>query len=143
VFTDIKSGKTMDRPGLAELLAYARAGANRPTLMVCCCWRCLAGNQRYALNQQVPLELSDGVEDIHGHRSGRTCQIDAAKREAVNCTPIPASFLTVVLTSMASRPRRLSLVTINTSPNSSRSISRAKPRRWVQPWNHHKRRGRR
>jgi DNA invertase Pin-like site-specific DNA recombinase len=26
VFTDIKSGKTMDRPGLAELLAYARAG---------------------------------------------------------------------------------------------------------------------
>lgn len=70
-------------------------------------------------NQQVPLELSDGVEDIHGHRSGRTCQIDAAKREAMNCTPIPASFLTVVLTSMASRPRRLSLVTINTSPNSA------------------------
>lgn len=26
VFTDIKSGRTMDRPGLAELLAYARAG---------------------------------------------------------------------------------------------------------------------
>lgn len=26
VFTDIKSGKTMDRPGLVELLAYARAG---------------------------------------------------------------------------------------------------------------------
>jgi DNA invertase Pin-like site-specific DNA recombinase len=26
VFTDIKSGKSMDRPGLAELLAYARAG---------------------------------------------------------------------------------------------------------------------
>ncbi|WP_284775421.1 recombinase family protein [Agrobacterium sp. lyk4-40-TYG-31] len=26
VFTNTKSGKTMDRPGLAELLAYARAG---------------------------------------------------------------------------------------------------------------------
>lgn len=26
VFTDIKSGKSMDRPGLADLLAYARAG---------------------------------------------------------------------------------------------------------------------
>jgi len=26
VFTDVKSGKSMDRPGLAELLAYARAG---------------------------------------------------------------------------------------------------------------------
>ncbi|MER9895787.1 recombinase family protein [Mesorhizobium sp. M0119] len=26
MFTDIKSGKTMDRSGLAELLAYARAG---------------------------------------------------------------------------------------------------------------------
>ena len=26
VFTDVKSGKTMDRPGLAELLAYARPG---------------------------------------------------------------------------------------------------------------------
>lgn len=26
VFPDIKSGKSMDRPGLAELLAYARAG---------------------------------------------------------------------------------------------------------------------
>ncbi|MCD1265397.1 invertase [Shinella sumterensis] len=26
VFTDIKSGKSMDRPGLAELLNYARAG---------------------------------------------------------------------------------------------------------------------
>ena len=26
VFTDIKSGKSMDRPGLAELLAYARPG---------------------------------------------------------------------------------------------------------------------
>ncbi|WP_037461806.1 recombinase family protein [Sinorhizobium fredii] len=26
VFTDIKSGKSMDRPGLAELLAYARVG---------------------------------------------------------------------------------------------------------------------
>ncbi|MCA1494991.1 recombinase family protein [Ensifer sp. NBAIM29] len=26
VFTDIKSGKSMDRPGLAELLDYARAG---------------------------------------------------------------------------------------------------------------------
>jgi len=26
VFTDIKSGKSMDRPGLAELIAYARAG---------------------------------------------------------------------------------------------------------------------
>lgn len=26
VFTDIKSGKSMDRPGLAALLAYARAG---------------------------------------------------------------------------------------------------------------------
>lgn len=26
VFTDIKSGKSMDRPGLTELLAYARAG---------------------------------------------------------------------------------------------------------------------
>jgi DNA invertase Pin-like site-specific DNA recombinase len=26
IFTDVKSGKSMDRPGLAELLAYARAG---------------------------------------------------------------------------------------------------------------------
>ncbi|WVT77386.1 recombinase family protein (plasmid) [Sinorhizobium chiapasense] len=26
VFTDVKSGKSMDRPGLAELLAYARMG---------------------------------------------------------------------------------------------------------------------
>jgi DNA invertase Pin-like site-specific DNA recombinase len=26
VFTDVKSGKSMDRPGLAELLAYARTG---------------------------------------------------------------------------------------------------------------------
>jgi DNA invertase Pin-like site-specific DNA recombinase len=26
VFTDIKSGKSMDRPGLADLLAYARSG---------------------------------------------------------------------------------------------------------------------
>lgn len=26
VFTDVRSGKTMDRPGLAELLAYARDG---------------------------------------------------------------------------------------------------------------------
>ncbi|MBV2148153.1 recombinase family protein [Sphingobium sp. AS12] len=26
VFTDVRSGKSMDRPGLAELLAYARAG---------------------------------------------------------------------------------------------------------------------
>lgn len=26
VFTDVKSGKTMDRPGLADLLAYARPG---------------------------------------------------------------------------------------------------------------------
>ena len=26
VFTDVKSGKSMDRPGLAELLAYARSG---------------------------------------------------------------------------------------------------------------------
>ena len=26
VFTDVKSGKSMDRPGLAELLAYARPG---------------------------------------------------------------------------------------------------------------------
>lgn len=26
VFTDVRSGKTMDRPGLAELLAYARKG---------------------------------------------------------------------------------------------------------------------
>ena len=26
IFTDVKSGKTMDRPGLADLLAYARAG---------------------------------------------------------------------------------------------------------------------
>ena len=26
VFTDVKSGKSMDRPGLAELLAYARLG---------------------------------------------------------------------------------------------------------------------
>jgi DNA invertase Pin-like site-specific DNA recombinase len=26
IFTDIKSGKSMDRPGLAELLGYARAG---------------------------------------------------------------------------------------------------------------------
>jgi DNA invertase Pin-like site-specific DNA recombinase len=26
VFSDVKSGKSMDRPGLAELLAYARAG---------------------------------------------------------------------------------------------------------------------
>lgn len=26
VFSDIKSGKSMDRPGLADLLAYARAG---------------------------------------------------------------------------------------------------------------------
>lgn len=26
VFTDVKSGKSMERPGLAELLAYARAG---------------------------------------------------------------------------------------------------------------------
>lgn len=26
VFTDVKSGKSMDRPGLADLIAYARAG---------------------------------------------------------------------------------------------------------------------
>jgi DNA invertase Pin-like site-specific DNA recombinase len=26
VFTDVKSGKSMDRPGLIELLAYARKG---------------------------------------------------------------------------------------------------------------------
>ena len=26
VFTDVRSGKSMDRPGLTELLAYARAG---------------------------------------------------------------------------------------------------------------------
>ena len=26
VFTDIKSGESMDRPGLADLLAYARPG---------------------------------------------------------------------------------------------------------------------
>jgi DNA invertase Pin-like site-specific DNA recombinase len=26
VFTDVMSGKSMDRPGLAELLAYARQG---------------------------------------------------------------------------------------------------------------------
>src|SRR3954463_1831419 len=26
VFTDLRSGKSMDRPGLAELLAYARRG---------------------------------------------------------------------------------------------------------------------
>ena len=27
VFTDVRSGKSMDRPGLTELLAYARRGA--------------------------------------------------------------------------------------------------------------------
>ena len=26
VFTDVRSGRTMDRPGLVELLAYARNG---------------------------------------------------------------------------------------------------------------------
>lgn len=26
VFTDVRSGKSMDRPGLAELLAYSRMG---------------------------------------------------------------------------------------------------------------------
>jgi hypothetical protein len=29
VFTDVKSGKSMDRPGLIELLAYARKGDSR------------------------------------------------------------------------------------------------------------------
>jgi hypothetical protein len=41
-------------------------------------------------------------------------------------TPISASFLTVVLTSIASRPSRSSLVTMSTSPDSSLSISRGK-----------------
>jgi hypothetical protein len=77
----------------------------------------------HPLNQQIALELSDGIEHVHGHAAGQADEISAAKRETADPLPISANALTVVLTPIASRPNRSSLATISTSPDTSLSIS--------------------
>ncbi len=37
-----------------------------------------------AFDQEVALELSDGVDDIHGHLSSRTGEVDTTKGQAMN-----------------------------------------------------------
>ena len=49
VFTDVRSGRSIDRPGLQELLAYARIG---DTLAVWCAW---TGSDARSANCWPPL----------------------------------------------------------------------------------------
>ena len=35
-------------------------------------------------NQEIPLELGDGIEHVHGHRAGRTGEVRAAERETID-----------------------------------------------------------
>ena len=37
-----------------------------------------------ALNQQIPLELRHGIEDIHSQRARRTGEVNAAKGKAMH-----------------------------------------------------------
>jgi hypothetical protein len=64
------------------------------------------------LDQQVALEFGNGAEHTHRHLAGRAGQLDAAKRQAVQGTPIAASCSTVARMSIALRPGRSSFVTI-------------------------------
>ena len=64
-----------------------------------------------ALDQEVALELRNRIDDVHRQLAGRAREVDAAQGQAVDPTPLSASFATVAPTSMALRPSRLSLLT--------------------------------
>ena len=68
IFTDVMSGKSMDRPGLAELLAYARQGDT------------LAIVRLYRLGRSLA-ELLSTVEDL------RKCGIALLSLECYGTTP--------------------------------------------------------
>ena len=83
----------------------------------------------HPLNQQIALELSDGIEHVMVTLPAKLVRSAPPSARQQTLMPISANALTVVLTPIASRPSRSSSVTISTSPASSLSISREKPRR--------------
>src|SRR4051812_6338142 len=90
---------------------------------------CSAEASLCTLDQQVSLELRDGVDDVHGQLAGRTGQINAAQGEAMNTHPKFGQLRHGAAHVHHIAAKAIELVTTSTSPASRRSRSRVNPRR--------------